>query len=429
MTPAGGAAAPGDLPAWLARLEARHPKTIELGLERVGQVWRRLGGTPAFPIVTVGGTNGKGSVCAYLEAILGAAGYKVGRYTSPHLVRFNERIRVAGQEAADADIVAALAAVEAVRGEVSLTYFEHTTLAALWLFQREGVEAAVLEVGLGGRLDAVNLFDADCAVVTPVDLDHMDYLGPDREAIGFEKAGIFRPGRPAVCADPEPPASLLRHAEAIGARLLRLGRDILVEAGAADWLCRVDGRVYPALPRPAMPGRHQLANAAAAIAALDVLRERLPVAMAALRAGLAGARMPGRFQVVGLTPLRILDVGHNPHAARALAANLADLPPGGRRLAVLAMLADKDADGVIAPLAGTVDHWYVAGLAGPRGRPAADLAARLAARGLAHTACPDVAAAWRAACQAAGPADTITAFGSFHTVAEVMALIPGNQDG
>lgn len=424
-----GGTSPTGLPGWLASLELRHAKAIDLGLERVGRVWQRLGVRPAFPIVTVAGTNGKGSVCAYLEAMLIEAGYRVGRYTSPHILRFNERIRVAGRELTDDIIVEALDAVEAARGDISLTYFEHTTLAAMWLFQRQGIDVAVLEVGLGGRLDAVNLFDADCAVVTPVDLDHMDYLGSDRESIGHEKAGIFRPGRPAICADPEPPASLLRHARNIGTHLLRLGHEFRVERGATDWLCRVEGRVYPALPLPGMPGEHQFGNAAAAIAALDALRERLPATMAALRSGLARARIPGRFQVVGVTPLRILDVAHNPHAARALAASLAALPGGGRRLAVFAMLADKDAAGVIEHLAGVIDHWFLAGLDGQRGRPVAALAELFAARGLPHTACPDVGTAWCTACQEAGPADTIAAFGSFHTVAEVMALIPDNQDG
>lgn len=418
-----------SLPEWLARLEIRHPKTIELGLDRVGQVWRRLGTAPAFPVVSVAGTNGKGSVCAYLEAILDRAGYRTACYTSPHVRRFNERIRLSGREASDADIVDALSAVEAARGDLSLTYFEHTTLAAMWLFQRCAVDVAILEVGLGGRLDAVNLFDADCAVVTQIDLDHMDFLGPDREAIGYEKAGVFRAGRPALCGDADPPASLLAHAGALGARLIRIGLDYRVEVGDADWLCRVGERVYPALPVPAMAGRYQLDNAATALAALDALRARLPVAMAAIRAGIAEARLPGRFQVIGRAPLRVLDVAHNPHAARALAGNLQGRHGGGHKLAVFAMLADKDAVGVVAALAEQFDHWHLAGLPGPRGRTAAQLAVHLAAAGLPYSCHADVATAWRAACQDAGPADTIAAFGSFLTVAEVMALTPGHQDG
>ena len=420
---------PMGLPDWLALLESRHAKIIQLGLERVGQVWDALGVGPQMPVITVAGTNGKGSTCAYLEAILAKAGYRVGLYSSPHILRFNERIRIAGREADDAAIVSALDAVERARGEVALTYFEHTTLAAMWLFSQERVEVAVLEVGLGGRLDAVNLFDADCAVVTPVDLDHMEYLGPDREAIGFEKAGIFRAGRPAVCVDPEPPASLIRHAERLGVTLLRLGVDIHVERHGGDWLCRIDDAVFPNLPKPAMTGSYQYDNAAATIAALHCLNERLPVTLAAIRSGLARARLPGRFQVVGQAPLRILDVAHNPHAARALADNLAALPRTGRRLAVVAMLADKDAGAVVDALAGQFDHWHLAGLGGARGRSAAQLADVFGARGLSVSLHDGVESAWRAACQEAGPADTITAFGSFHTVAEIMALTAGKFDG
>jgi dihydrofolate synthase/folylpolyglutamate synthase len=410
------------LAAWLARLETRHPKRIELGLDRVGQVWAHLGLVPAFPILTVAGTNGKGSTCAYLHAILSAAGYRVGLYTSPHLRRYNERVRIGAEEASDAAIVESLAAVEAARRDVPLTYFEHATLAAMWLFCRAGIDAAVLEVGLGGRLDAVNLFDADCAVVTAVDLDHMDYLGPDREAIGLEKAGIFRSGRPAVCSDPRPPASLVAQAGSIGADLSRLGRDIRVEASGATWLCRVGAAVFPALPLPGLHGRYQLDNAAGALAALHALRQRLPVPIAAIRTGLATARQPGRFQVIGREPLRILDVAHNPHAARALASNLAELPPNGRVIAVLAMLADKDIAGVVAALGERVAAWRLAPLRVPRGATAEALAGHLAAAGGEVRLYPDVASAWLAACQEAGPADTILAFGSFYTVAEILGL-------
>ncbi len=419
-----------DLAAWLAHLETRNVNAIVLGLERVRVVADRLGLTrdtrrrgvdPDFPLITVGGTNGKGSVCAFLEAMLDAAGYRVGCYTSPHLLRYNERVRIAGGEAGDTDLCRAMAAVESARGDIPLTYFEQGTLAAMWLFQEADLDVAVLEVGLGGRLDAVNLWDADCAVVVSVDLDHQAFLGDTRELIGFEKAGIYRGGHAAICGDPNPPASLLGHAADIGADLLRLGMDIRVEAGEEGWACRVRGAAFPALPRPAMPGAHQLGNAACAIAALHSLRERLPVPMRAIRAGLAAARQPGRFQVVGQAPLRILDVAHNPHAARALAANLADLPPNGRVHAVFAMLADKDMDGVIAPLAPHVDYWHVAGLSGPRGLAGAALAGHLAAHSLEYRVYADVATAWQAACRLAGPADTIAAFGSFHTVAEVMA--------
>lgn len=398
-----------------------------MGLERVALVRDRLALRPTVPVITVGGTNGKGSVCAYLEAVLSAADYRVGCYSSPHLLRYNERVRLAGHEATDAALCEALAAVEQARGDIPLTYFEQGTLAAMWLFQRAGLDVVVLEVGLGGRLDAVNAWHADCAVVTSIDLDHQHFLGDTREAIGFEKAGIYRAETPAICGDVAPPASLLAHAEAIGARLMRLGGEIRVELGGmgdVGWTCRInDGaeqKVYPALPALAMPGRHQYANAACAVAALSTLRTRLPVSMNALRAGLASARQPGRFQVIGRQPLQVLDVAHNPHAARALAANLADLPPGGQVIAVCAMLADKDVAGIAKILQPYIRYWHVAGLDLPRGLDAAGLAGILQAAGCACEQHASVSQAWRAACLQAGPADTILAFGSFHTVAAVM---------
>jgi dihydrofolate synthase/folylpolyglutamate synthase len=424
---------PATLDSWLRHLESRNREAIVLGLDRVAQVRDRLGLQATFPLFTVGGTNGKGSVCAYLEAVLIAAGYRVGCYSSPHLLRYNERVRLDGQAVTDADLCAALAAVESARGEgtqesVPLTYFEQGTLAAMWLFQRAGLDAVVLEVGLGGRLDAVNVWDADCAVVTSVDLDHQQFLGDTREAIGFEKAGIFRASRPAICGDADPPASLLAHAEDIGADLLRVGEAIRIEIGEAGWTCRVNASVYPALLRLAMPGNHQYGNAACAVAALWSLRARLPVSMNALRAGLAAARQPGRFQVIGRQPLRILDVAHNPHAARALAANLADLPPGGRVIAVCAMLADKDVAAVVRAMRPLIQHWHAAGLDVPRGLDVAGLAAILQAAGCGFASYPSVREAWRAACLRAGPADTILAFGSFHTVAEIMADLHGGNE-
>ncbi len=415
---------PASLQDWLALLEARHPRAIELGLTRVDAVRRRLGLTLDCPVVTVAGTNGKGSTCAYLEAMLGDAGYRVGCYTSPHLLHYRERVRVAGEELPEALHVAAFAAVEAARGDIPLTYFEHGTLAAVWLFRHLGTEAAVLEVGLGGRLDAVNVFEPDCAVVTSVDLDHQEYLGDTREAIGREKAGIFRAGRPAVVTDPDPPASLLAHARALGARLMRLGSEITLETGEGGWACRVGARHYAALPLPALPGAFQLANAAAAVAALDTLRERLPVSMQALRTGLARARPPGRFQVMAGPPMIILDVAHNPQAARALASNLARLEAGGRRLAVLGMLRDKDVAGVVRPLQPLVDAWFVAGLPGPRGHAAQTLRSLLQAEGIEVSGEYDgVAEALKAACACAGPADIIIAFGSFYTVAAAASAV------
>lgn len=398
-----------------------------MGLDRVRLVRARLSLDPDFPLITVGGTNGKGSTCAYLESILISSGYKVGSYTSPHLLRYNERVRIVGEEVADMDLCTAFAAVEKAREDVPLTYFEQGTLAAMWLFQRSGVEVAVLEVGLGGRLDAVNAWDAACSVVTSVDLDHQHFLGDTREAIGFEKAGIFRGGRPAICGDALPPTSVLERARVIGADLLRLGEEIRVEIGESDWTCRVDGGVFPALPRLAMSGRHQYGNAACAVAALWSLRECLPVPMNAVRAGLGAACQPGRFQIVGHQPLRILDVAHNPHAAQALADNLADLPPTGRIIAVFAMLADKDVEGVVAPLKSRIHHWHVAGLDLPRGLAGAALADRLEVMGCRVTWHERVVDAWCAACREAVPADTILTFGSFHTVAGVMADMTGES--
>jgi dihydrofolate synthase/folylpolyglutamate synthase len=419
---------PDTLSAWLERLEQRNRLAIVLGLDRVSAVRSNLALDADFPLIMVGGTNGKGSTCAYLEAMLDAAGYRIGCYTSPHLLRYNERVRIAGEAVSDGDLCEAFAAVEVARGDIPLTYFEQGTLAAMWLFQRANLDAAVLEVGMGGRLDAVNAWNAACAVVVSVDLDHQQFLGDTREAIGLEKAGIFRGGRPAICGDLQPPDSLLGHAREIGAGLLRLGEDVRIEFGDSGWTCRVQDAAFPALPRLAMPGRHQYTNAACAVAALACLRQRLPIPLNAMRAGLAVARQSGRFQIVGQNPLRILDVAHNPHAARALAENLADLPPTGKMLAVFAMLADKDIEGVIAPLAVRVSHWHVAGLEPPRGLPGPDLLGRLRAMGCDATCHGRVSEAWQAACRQAGPADTIIAFGSFHTVAEAMAeMTRGNE--
>ena len=400
-----------------------HPQSIALGLDRVEKVRGALGLAPTFPVITVGGTNGKGSVCAMLEAILHLAGYRVGCYTSPHLLRYNERVRVARAEAPDADLAHAFSAVEAARGDVPLTYFEFGTLAALWLFAGKKVEAAVLEVGLGGRLDAVNAFDPDCAVVTTVDIDHVDFLGGDREAIGREKAGIFRAGRPAVCADPAPPASLTRHAAEIEARLLRIGVDFGAVPQGRQWQYWGPRGKRGALPYPALRGTCQLGNAAAAITALESLRERLPVAVNDVRAGLLQADNPGRFQVLPGRPVVILDVAHNPQAARALAASLEAMGRSGRTLAVFAMLKDKDIAGVVDALKSRVDHWFVAGLGGPRGAAAAELERVLAEAAVsAVTACGDIPAAYMQACDMATENDRIAVFGSFYTVAAVMRV-------
>ena len=407
---------------WLELLERRHPRQIELGLERVARVRDAARLAPSFPCIVVGGTNGKGSTCAMLEAMLANAGFRVGTYTSPHLLRYNERVRVGLREADDAALVRAFERIESVRGEVPLTYFEFGTLAALDLFQRSAVDVAVLEVGLGGRLDAVNAFDAECAVVTTIDLDHMDYLGTTREAIGFEKAGIFRRGRPAVCADEDPPRSLLAHADASGAELRLIGRDFGYRVGPHDWhYWSARGR-RSGLPHPALRGEYQIANASAAIAALETLRDKLPVDMGAVRRALVEVSLPGRFQVLPGRPQVILDVGHNPQAARALAASLAAMPRAGRTLAVFGMLADKDLQSVAAAMCPAVDQWFACSLPGPRGAGAQQVLAAIehVRADASVECCEDPAAAYARAKEVARDDDRIVVFGSFYTVSGVM---------
>jgi dihydrofolate synthase/folylpolyglutamate synthase len=419
------AASRRSLGDWLRHLESLHPKQIEMGLDRVRTVKDRLGLSPRFPVITVGGTNGKGSTCAMLGSILNAAGYRVGVYTSPHLLAYNERVRIAGVQASDAMLCASFEAVDAARGGTSLTYFEFGTLSAMWLFMAQRVDVAVLEVGLGGRLDAVNVFDPDVAVVTSIDIDHVDYLGPTREAIGFEKAGIYRSGRPAICADAQPPEALLKHAQSVGADVRLIGRDFGYVEQSGQWQFWSRDITRDALPYPALIGGYQLANACAALAALAPLAPLLPVSQADVRRGLAAVSLPGRFQVLPGRPSVVLDVAHNPHAAQALASNLARHPCAGRTLAVFAMLADKDIAGVVHALAGRVDHWFLAGLPGPRGAPAATLLQQLPVKGARADASvfEDVPAAYRAACLAAGQNDRILIFGSFYTVAAALAEI------
>ena len=408
---------------WLAHVERLHPSTIELGLERVHAVRRTLGLAPSFALITVGGTNGKGSTCAFLEAMLVAAGYRVGCYTSPHLLRYTERVRIGGREVDEAALCASFAEVEQARGATSLSYFEFGTLAAMVLFARAGVDAAVLEVGLGGRLDAVNVFDADCAIITSVDIDHVDYLGTTREAIGREKAGIFRGGRTAVCADATPPSSLRAHAASIGANLLEIGRHFDYREAASDWRYQEAGAEALTLPRPALRGDYQLANAAAAITALRALHDRLPVAVEAIRAGLCRAAVAGRFQTLRADPEVIVDVAHNPHAAAALAHNLGTLPAASRTRAVFGMLADKDIEAVVALLRECFDEWLVASIDDARGAHARQLVAALSASGVqVPVRCFDSpASAYRHALNSqCGTGERIVVFGSFHTAAEVL---------
>ncbi len=396
-------------------------------LDRVIAVRDAMGLKPSFPLITVGGTNGKGSTCRILDAILQQAGYRVGTYTSPHLLHYNERVRIGGRDAEDADLVRAFAAVEAARAALGLplTYFEFGTLAALWLFVESRVDAAVLEIGLGGRLDAVNAFDADVAILVSVGIDHMEYLGDTREKIGWEKAHIFRPGRPAVCADADPPSTVIEHAAATGAPLLLIGRDFSYTTEPQQWHYRGPRGARHGLPPPALRGAMQLVNASAAIAALDLLHERLPVSAGAIRAGLVHVENPGRFQVLPGRPVIVLDVAHNPHAAQALALNLVQMTGYPRTLAVFSMLADKDVAGVVRSLRGHIDHWFVAPLPGPRGSDVETLLGALREAGVTAPveACASIESACQQATRLAGGGDRILAFGSFLTVAAAMTFL------
>ena len=417
---------PETLAGWLALLEARHGQTVRLGLERVAGVAGRIALEPRCPVITVGGTNGKGSTCAMLEAILQAAGYRVGLYSSPHLLRYNERVRIDGCEADDEALVRAMAQVEIARGDTPLTYFEHGTLAALAVFRAAAPDVVILEVGLGGRLDAVNVIDSDCAIVTSVALDHMDFLGQDREAIGFEKAGIFRAGKPAICADPEPPASLVVHADEIGARLQVSGRDFGFGGDRQQWAFWGRGGTLRrgGLAFPALRGANQLLNAAAAMAALDELRDLLPVPMQAVREGLMLVELAGRFQILPGRPTIVMDVAHNVQAVGVLAENLSNMGYFPETWAVFAMLSDKDVEGVAERLRGRVDHWLLAGLDGPRGMPAETLAQRIR-QVVGDTDLrlfDSPAEAFSAAREGASEDDRIVVFGSFLTVAAVLPM-------
>ncbi len=418
------------LDEWLAYQERVNVRSIELGLDRVRAVWQRMGApAPARRVITVGGTNGKGSTVAMLEAMLSAAGQRVGCYTSPHLLHYRERVRIDGADADDNLLIASFERIEAARGDISLTYFEFGTLAALDLFARADLDVAVLEVGLGGRLDAVNIVDADVAIITTIDLDHMDWLGPDRDTIGVEKAGIARAGRPAIIGELDPPAGLIQALGRVGARMERAGADFTVERLAKGWRWRhLDGSTL-ALPAPALAAPVQYANAAAAIAALHALRAiDTPLAAIDLEAvasiGLRTARVAARLQSLGGDPVLVVDVGHNPQAARALADWL-DAQPGGRTHAVYGALSDKDVGGVIQALGSRIDHWHLAGLERdtPRGLSASVLAEQLKlALPQAHfDVHENVSAALAAARAAAQPGERVLAFGSFFVAAAVLA--------
>lgn len=399
---------------------------MELGLDRVSAVTARMGLQPPFCTITVAGTNGKGSTVALLEAILHAAGYKVGTYTSPHMLRYNERVRIASDCASDQALCEAFAQIEHVRGEIPLTYFEFGTLAALHMFCAAGVEVALLEVGLGGRLDAVNVLDADAAIVTSIGTDHTHWLGESREQIGREKAGIFRAGRPAICADVDPPASIAERAAAVKARLLQIGRDFHVEREGSSWHWRSPTQLRAGLPHPAMRGEYQLRNAAAALMALECVRERLPVTQADVRNGLLQAQLPGRFQTLPGLPVRVLDVAHNAEAAQALAATLHAQAVPGQTLAVFGVLRDKPIIRMLSALAPIVQRWYLATLAVDRGSTAEELRAALTAAGIDApvTLHPDPMSAFSSACQAARAHDRVVVLGSFYTVSDILRHNP-----
>jgi dihydrofolate synthase/folylpolyglutamate synthase len=421
---------PTTLPAWLALIESRHAEThIDMGLDRVRAVKERMQLQFSCPVIMVAGTNGKGSTCAMLESVLLHAGYRVGLYIKPHFLDFNERARINGEMASDAVLVEAFAFVEEARGDIDLTYFEFTTLAIMHLISKAGVDVAILEVGLGGRLDAVNVIDADVSIVTSIDIDHSAYLGETREEIGFEKAGIFRAGKPAICSDPLAPQSLIQHAADIGADLWLIGRDFNFQGDQQQWSYGGRTQRRNSLAYPALRGANQLLNASAALAALEALRMQLPCGAQEVRSGLALVELPGRFQVLAGRPTTVLDVAHNPHASATLAQNLGNMGFHRYTYAVFGIMEDKDIEGVLKPMAGIVDHWCVADLPSPRAAQPAALAEQIAAlrpagakeSDFSVTTFADPAAAFANAVSRAEENDRIVVFGSFYTVAGVMA--------
>ena len=421
-----------SLEGWLAHCESLHPHNIDMGLERVSEVARRMALHFDCPVITVAGTNGKGSTCAMIEAIALEAGYRTGVYSSPHLVHFQERCRIHGDIVAAEALLEHFAAVESARtlngNDISLTYFEFTTLAILRLMSHSLLDVAILEVGLGGRLDATNIVDADCAVITSIDIDHVEFLGPDRESIGREKAGIMRTGRPVVVSDPVPPQSVIDHAREIGADLWRFGQDFNFSGDKQQWGWAGRGRRYAGMAYPALRGANQLVNASGALAALVALRERLPVTAQAVRNGLSLVELPGRFQIIPGQPTLVLDVAHNPHSVAALTANLDAMGYFPTTHAVLGAMADKDLGAMLAKIGPVVDRWYFTDLPTPRAESAAGLqqkwnALQIVAGGrreVATSTHANPADALQAAMSAADPADRIIVFGSFHTVGGVL---------
>ena len=413
---------------WLAYCEQLHPVSIDMSLERVRLVAQRMGISMKCPVITVAGTNGKGSTCAMLEAILLQAGYRTGVYTSPHLVHFEERLRLNGEPVDATQLMASFASVEAARCQIdepiSLTYFEFSTLAILDVMQHHTLDAVVLEVGLGGRLDAVNIIEPDCAIITSVDLDHMALLGTDREAIGYEKAGIMRTGKPVIVSDPMPPQSVLDRGLEVGADVWLVGRDFNVSGDKQQWAWAGRGRRYVGMAYPALRGANQLMNAAGVLAALAALREQLPVNAQAVRSGLVSAELPGRFQIVPGQPTLVLDVAHNPHAVAALTANLDAMGYFPTTHAVFGAMSDKDLDAMLERISPIIDKWYFTDLPTPRALSGAELLAHFQAQNKRPTASAtvhvDPESALQAALAGADPADRIVVFGSFYTVGGVL---------
>jgi dihydrofolate synthase/folylpolyglutamate synthase len=413
------------LAEWLAHCERLHPKTIEFTLDRIAAVKARLGIVFAAPTIVVGGTNGKGSSCAMLESIAVAAGYRVGLHSKPHLIRFEERCRIGGASVDGALLLPHFEAVERARGDISLTYFEFTLLAIASLFAATPLDVVILEVGLGGRLDAVNAFDGDCAILTSIDIDHSEYLGTDREAIGREKAGILRAGKPAIVSDPMPPQSVIDEAARVGADLWLAGRDFRHAGDRQQWSWSGRSLRFSGLGYPALRGANQLLNASGALAAFEALRDRLPISAQAVRTGFATVELPGRFQVVPGAPTIVLDVGHNPHAIAALASNLDNMGFFPRTHAVFGVMRDKDVAAILARMAPLVDAWHFTDLPTPRAATAELLAQCL--RGLGSAAShatvethASPAEALAAAAAGADPADRIVVFGSFYAVGGVL---------
>jgi len=418
-----------SLDEWLRWQETLHPSSIDLGLERVARVADRLQcRAPARAVISVAGTNGKGSCVAFLEAILLRAGYRVGCYTSPHLLRYNERLRLQGEPVADRLLVDAFARVDQARGADTLTYFEFGTLAALDIMCASQLDVAILEVGLGGRLDAVNIVDADAALLTSIGIDHTDWLGPDRESIGREKAGIFRAGRAAVCGDPDPPQSVRDEAARVGAVLSVLGSDFTLKQAGRRWHWQGRSGCQRDLPLLALNGAHQLANAASVLMVLETLADRLPVSRQAIESGLRWAHLPGRIEITAGKVEQVLDVSHNAQAAQALADALRRMPLAGRTRAVLGMMGDKDTESFVRALRSQVDTWYAVGLEIARASPPQRLATRI--RGVVGSTadvvcCATVAQALDALRGCVVPGDRVLVCGSFHTVAEWLCRKPG----